>query len=287
MIGAEIMIAAISCGIISALVLCPGFLEAFTGMVYSFSSELRFSSHSSLQYAIVQDRGQGKAMATVLVADDERNMRLLTAARLDGQYKVLTASDGEEALDIIHKGGVDLVVADIMMPHMDGYELLRRLRNEGYSMPFLFLTAKESLEDKERGFSLGTDDYITKPFSSDELLWRIKALLRRTEIAESRKIRIGSVTVDSEKYAVYNDTEYIEFPKKEFDLLFRLLSYPDQIFSKEQLLENVWGYDSSSGEDTVKTHISRIRNKLAGIREFSIITIKGLGYKAVINEGGK
>ena len=226
-------------------------------------------------------------MATVLVADDERNMRLLTAARLDGQYKVLTASDGEEALDIIHKGGVDLVVADIMMPHMDGYELLRRLRNEGYTMPFLFLTAKESLEDKERGFSLGTDDYITKPFSSDELLWRIKALLRRAEIAESRKIRIGSVTVDSEKYAVYNDTEYIEFPKKEFDLLFRLLSYPDQIFSKEQLLENVWGYDSSSGEDTVKTHISRIRNKLAGIREFSIITIKGLGYKAVINEGGK
>ena len=226
-------------------------------------------------------------MATVLVADDERNMRLLTAARLDGQYKVLTASDGEEALDIIHKGGVDLVVADIMMPHMDGYELLRRLRNEGYSMPFLFLTAKESLEDKERGFSLGTDDYITKPFSSDELLWRIKALLRRAEIAESRKIRIGSVTVDSEKYAVYNDTEYIEFPKKEFDLLFRLLSYPDQIFSKDQLLENVWGSDSSSGEDTVKTHISRIRNKLAGIMEFSIITIKGLGYKAVINEGGK
>lgn len=178
-------------------------------------------------------------MATVLVVDDERNMRLLTAARLDGQYKVLTAKDGEEALEIIHKGGVDLVVADIMMPHMDGYELLRKLRDEGYSMPFLFLTAKESLEDKERGFSLGTDDYITKPFSSDELLWRIKALLRRAEIAESRKIRIGSVTVDSEKYAVYSDTEYIEFPKKEFDLLFRLLSYPDQIFSKEQLLENV------------------------------------------------
>ena len=226
-------------------------------------------------------------MATVLVVDDERNMRLLTAARLDGLYKVLTAADGREALEIIHRGGVDLVVADIMMPHMDGYELLRQIRNEGCSVPFLFLTAKESLEDKERGFSLGTDDYITKPFSSDELLWRIKALLRRAEIAESRKIRIGSVTVDSEKYAVYNDMEYIEFPKKEFDLLFRLLSYPDQIFSKEQLLENVWGSDSSSGEDTVKTHVSRIRNKLAGIREFSIITIKGLGYKAVINEGAR
>ena len=227
-------------------------------------------------------------MATILIVDDERNMRLLTAARLDGLYNVITASDGHEAMDIIHKGNIDLVVADIMMPVMDGYDLLRTLRNEGYKMPFLFLTAKESLGDKEHGFSLGTDDYITKPFSSDELIWRIKALLRRANIAESRKIQIGAVVVDSEKYAVYSDSEYIEFPKKEFDILFRLLSYPDQIFSKEQLMESIWGYDSSSGDDTVKTHISRIRNRLNGIKEFSIITIKGLGYKAVINsEAGK
>ncbi len=227
-------------------------------------------------------------MATILIVDDERNMRLLTAARLDGLYNVITASDGQEAMDIIHKGNIDLVVADIMMPVMDGYDLLRTLRNEGYKMPFLFLTAKEALGDKERGFSLGTDDYITKPFSSDELIWRIKALLRRANIAESRKIQIGAVVVDSEKYAVYSDSEYIEFPKKEFDILFRLLSYPDQIFSKEQLMESIWGYDSPSGDDTVKTHISRIRNRLNGIQEFSIITIKGLGYKAVINsEAGK
>ena len=122
-------------------------------------------------------------MATILIVDDERNMRLLTAARLEGQYRVVTASDGKEAMEIIHKGNIDLVVADIMMPVMDGYDLLRTLRQEGYRMPFLFLSAKESLGDKERGFSLGTDDYITKPFSSDELLWRIKALLRRANIA--------------------------------------------------------------------------------------------------------
>ena len=226
-------------------------------------------------------------MATILIVDDERNMRLLTAARLDGLYNVVTASDGEEALDIIHKGGIDLVVADIMMPRMDGYDLLRTLRSEGYKMPFLFLTAKESLGDKERGFQLGTDDYITKPFSSDELIWRIKALLRRTDIAESRKIRIGSVTVDSEKYAVYNDSEYIEFPKEEFDILFRLLSYPERIFSKEELMESIWGYDSPSGDETIKTHISRIRNRLKNIHEFSIITTKGLGYRATINEKRK
>ncbi len=223
-------------------------------------------------------------MATILIVDDERNMRLLTAARLEGLYKVQTASDGKEALDIIHKGGIDLVVADIMMPVMDGYELLRTLRREGYKMPFLFLTAKESLEDKEHGFSLGTDDYITKPFSSDELIWRIKALLRRADIQESNKIRIKNVTIDSERYAVYTDSEYIEFPKKEFNLLFKLLSYPERIFSKQELMEAVWGYDSDSAEDTIKTHISRIRNRLSGIDCFSIITIKGLGYKAVINE---
>ena len=223
-------------------------------------------------------------MATILIVDDERNMRLLTAARLDGQYKVITASDGKEAIDIIHKGNIDLVIADIMMPVMDGYDLLKTLREEGYRMPFLFLTAKEALGDKERGFSLGTDDYMTKPFSSDELIWRVKALLRRANIAESKKILIGSVTVDSEKYALYNNSEYVEFPKKEFDILFKLLSYPGQIFSKEQLMASLWGSDSPSGEDTVKTHISRIRNRLTDIHEFSIITVKGLGYKAVIED---
>ena len=219
-------------------------------------------------------------MATLLVVEDDRNMRLLTSARLKDYYTVLTACDGEEALKIIHKGGIDLVISDIMMPNMDGYELLKTLREEGLQTPFLFLTAKETPNDMEKGFDLGTDDYMIKPFSSEELLWRVKALLRRANINHERKIKIGRVTVDSEKYAVYSDGEYIEFPKKEFDLLFKLLSYPEQIFSKEQILNSVWGITSESGEETIKTHISRIRNKLKNMPELNIQTIKGLGYRA-------
>ena len=222
-------------------------------------------------------------MATILVAEDDRNMRLLTSARLKDYYTVHTACDGQEALEIIHRGGIDLIIADIMMPNMDGYELLKVLRAEGYSTPFLFLTAREAFTDKEKGFELGTDDYMTKPFSSDELLWRVKALLRRANINQEKKISVGNITVDSEKYAVYSDNEYIEFPKKEFDLLFRLLSYPEQIFSKEQLLNSVWGITSESGEETIKTHISRIRNRLKNMPEINIQTIKGLGYKATLN----
>ncbi len=223
-------------------------------------------------------------MATILIVEDDRNMRLLTAARLGDLYTTVCACDGVEALELIHKGGIDMIVADIMMPRMDGYELLRTIRSEDYTTPYLLLTAKEALDDKQQGFSLGTDDYMTKPFSSDELLWRVGALLRRANIAQSKKIEIGTVTVDSEKYAVYTNEEYIEFSKKEFDLLFKLLSYPDRIFSKEQLLDSIWGYNAESGEETVKTHISRIRNKLKNITEFNIITIKGLGYKADINK---
>ena len=224
---------------------------------------------------------------SVLIVEDDRNMRLLTAARLEDLYTVICADDGIEALEHIHNGGIDLIIADIMMPRMDGYELLKTIREEGYTTPFLMLTAKEALEDKQKGFSLGTDDYMTKPFSSDELMWRTQALLRRADIAQSKKIEIGSVTVDSAKYAVYNDKEYIELPKKEFDLLFKLLSYPDRIFSKEQLLDSIWGMNAESGEETVKTHISRIRNRLKDINEFSIVTLKGLGYKADITKEDK
>ena len=224
-------------------------------------------------------------MATILVVEDDRNMRLLTAARLEDQYTVVTAADGIEALEHIHNGGIDMIIADIMMPRMDGYELLQTIRQEGYTTPYLMLTAKETLDDKQRGFSLGTDDYMTKPFSSDELMWRISALLRRADIAQNQKIEIGRVTVDSKKYAVYTDDEYIELPKKEFDLLFKLLSYPDRIFSKEQLLDSVWGVNAETGEETVKTHMSRIRNRLKNIEDIKIVTLKGLGYKADISKG--
>ncbi len=226
-------------------------------------------------------------MATILVVEDDRSMRMLTAARLEDQYTVVCAEDGVEALEYIRKGGIDMIIADIMMPRMDGYELLQTIRQEGYDTPYLMLTAKETLDDKQRGFSLGTDDYMTKPFSSDELMWRIGALLRRADIAQNKKIEIGRVVVDSKKYAVYTDEEYIEFPKKEFELLFKLLSYPDRIFSKEQLLDSIWGVNAETGEETVKTHVSRIRNRLKNIEEIKITTLKGLGYKADIDKDEK
>ena len=224
-------------------------------------------------------------MATILIVEDNKNTQLLTAARLKTHFNILTADDGLEALDIIYDKHIDLVVADIMMPNMDGYELLKRLRGENYTMPVLLLTAKQSFEDKREGFDSGSDDYMTKPVNYDELLLRINALLRRAGIASERKITVGTVTVDSAAYTVKSDAVSLELPKKEFEILYKLLSYPGMIFTKNQLLNEVWGYDSDSTEDTVKTHISRLRNKLQGFSDFEVVTVKGLGYKAEIKGG--
>ena len=224
-------------------------------------------------------------MATILIVEDNKNTQLLTAARLKQHFNIMTADDGLEALDIIYDKHIDLVVADIMMPNMDGYELLKRLRSEDYTMPVLLLTAKQSYEDKREGFDSGSDDYMTKPVDYDELLLRINALLRRAGIASERKITVGSVTVDSAAYTVKSGTLSLELPKKEFEILYKLLSYPGMIFTKNQLLNEVWGYDSDSTEDTVKTHISRLRNKLVGFTEFEVVTVKGLGYKAEVKGG--
>ena len=197
-------------------------------------------------------------MATILLAEDNEAVRLLTQAKLRHQFTVVTAANGREALDILNRQHVDLIVADVMMPVMDGYQLVRTLRAEGNEIPVLFLTALQSMDSKREGFSSGIDDYLTKPVDYEELIWRIQALLRRAHIASEQQI----------------------LPKKEFDLLYKLLSYPGQIFTRSQLLDDVWGYVSESGEDTVKTHISRLRNRLKDVDDFQIITIKGLGYKA-------
>lgn len=225
-------------------------------------------------------------MATILIAEDDRNIQLLVAARLKSQYAVVCADDGLEALNIIESQKIDLLIADIMMPKMDGFRLVQTIRENGFTLPVLMLTAKQSFDDKKTGFSSGTDDYMTKPVNYEELQWRIEALLRRARIASDNKIVIGSVTLSLSTYTVAKGDQTTELPKKEFDLLYKLLSYPGQIFTKNQLLDEIWGYDSESGEDTVKTHISRLRNKFQDIDEFQIITVKGLGYKAEI-QGGK
>lgn len=225
-------------------------------------------------------------MITILIAEDDNNIQLLVAARLKSRYTVICANNGQEALNIIESQRIDLLIADIMMPIMDGFRLVQTIRNNGFTVPVLMLTAKQSFDDKRTGFSSGTDDYMTKPVNYEELLWRIEALLRRARITSENKITVGNVILDSSSYTIAAEDKVTELPKKEFDLLFKLLSYPGQIFTKNQLLDDIWGYDSESGEETIKTHISRLRNKFQNIDEFKIITIKGLGYKAEIT-GGK
>lgn len=224
-------------------------------------------------------------MATILLVEDDNAMRLLTRAKLKPYYNVVTANDGVEAMDYLESRRVDLIIADVMMPRMDGYTLVRRLRADGDQTPILLLTAKQTFEDKREGFSSGIDDYMTKPVNFDELLWRLEALLRRAHIASERKIVIGGVTLDSTSYTLERNEERLELPKKEFELLYKLLSYPGQIFTRNQLLDDIWGFDSESGEDTIKVHVSRLRNRLRDMSEFRIVTIKGLGYKAEITEG--
>lgn len=221
-------------------------------------------------------------MVTILVVEDNEHTRLLTEARLKRYYNVVTAENGSEALDIFYERQIDLIIADIMMPIMDGYEMVKHLRENKEEVPILFLTAKSTFEDKKIGFDLGIDDYITKPIDYEELLLRIKALLRRANISNKMKINIGDFEMDENDYSVISNGTNIELTKKEFDLLFKLLSYPNRVMTKMQLLEDIWGYESNSSEDTIKTHINKIRNKLKEVKEFEIVSVKGLGYKVVM-----
>lgn len=223
-------------------------------------------------------------MATILVVEDDANTRLLTTARLKPYYTVLTAENGQEAIDIFYNKPVDLIVTDVMMPVMDGYELVKTLRDYKQHVPVIFLTAKDTFEDKREGFASGIDDYMTKPFRYEELLWRIEALLRRANIESSKKLQAGNSLLDQDSYTVTDgEGNVVQLPAKEFDLLFHLLSSPGQIFTKQQLLDKVWGLDSESDDSTVKTHVNRLRNRFADNRDFEIVTVRGLGYKGIIH----
>lgn len=223
-------------------------------------------------------------MAVILVVEDNKNTQLLTATRLKPYFEVVCANDGLDALDIFYARHIDLVISDIMMPNMDGYELLQRIRSEGFNTPVLLLTAKQTLQDKREGYKLGTDDYVTKPVDYDELLLRINALLRRARIATERLITVGELAIDESEHVATYKGEIIPFSRKEFDLLYKFLSYPGKIFTKKQLLDEIWGIDSECTEDTIKTHINRLRNKLIECNEIEIVTIKGFGYKVEINK---
>ena len=223
-------------------------------------------------------------MIHILVVDDDKNTRLFLSAVLEGAgYTVSTASNGIDALEVMDREHIDLVVLDIMMPKMDGYEFTRTLREADNSLPILMVSAKQLPSDKHKGFMVGTDDYMTKPIDDEEMLYRIKALLRRAKIASERKIEIGSVVIDYDSLTVTREGEVIELPQKEFMLLYKLLSYPGKIFTRIQLMDEIWGADSDTGWETVTVHIGRLRKRFEGWDEFSIESVRGLGYKAVKN----
>lgn len=220
-------------------------------------------------------------MVNILVVEDDDNLRrLMHDYLIQNGYQVYGTDDGVKALEIIGSVHIDLIISDIMMPNMDGYELTEVLRKTNFELPILMITAKESLEDKKKGFLAGTDDYMVKPVDLDEMLLRIKAILRRAHIANERKLVVGNVTLDYDKLTLSTDQLLIELPKKEFYLLFKLLSYPKQIFTRQQLMDEIWGMDVESDIRTVDVHIKRLREKLIEIKDFNIVTVRGLGYKA-------
>jgi len=218
----------------------------------------------------------------ILVVEDDANTRKLLCAILkQGGFEPLQAEDGARALDVMDKEHVDLVLLDLMMPNMDGYKLTRELRGAWKHLPILMVTAKQEPKDKHEGFIAGTDDYMTKPFDERELLLRIKALLRRSQIASERKMVIGEVVLDYDALTVSRNGETKTLPQKEFQLLFKLLTYPGTIFTRIQLMDEIWGMESDTGDHTLNVHINRLRERFYGWQEFEIITIRGLGYKAV------
>lgn len=223
-------------------------------------------------------------MFHILVVDDDKNTRRLLKAVIENDgYRVSTAENGEQALEIMDKEVIELVVLDIMMPKMDGYEFTKVLRSVNNNLPILMLSAKQMPDDKRKGFLVGTDDYMTKPVDEVEMLLRIKALLRRAKIATEHKIKIGDVVLDYDSFSVTKNENTQVLPQKEFLLLYKLLSYPGKIFTRIQLMDEIRGNDCDTGWETVTVHIGRLRKRFENWNEFEIQSVRGLGYKAVKN----
>ena len=222
-------------------------------------------------------------MFNILVIEDNKNMRKLICATLkQNGYSTFEAEDGEVGLDVLDTTHIDLIICDIMMPNMDGYEFTETLRDGHCETPIIIVTAKEQLEDKKKGFSIGADDYMVKPIDFEELILRIGAILRRSKIVNDHKITIGNTILDYNSLSVTSNGECNTLPKKEFYLLFKLVSLPDTIFTRRQLLDEIWGMESMADERTVDVHIKRIRERYRDSNDFEIVTVRGLGYKAVI-----
>ena len=221
-------------------------------------------------------------MFQLLVVEDNRELREMFCMVLtENGYTTLQAGDGEEALNVIAEHYVDLMITDVMMPGMDGFELSRDLRNAGYTFPILMITAKGEQTDKRDGFLAGTDDYMVKPVDVNEMLWRVSALLRRVQSINERTLHLGDTTLQCDSLTVCDAQGSVLLPQKEFFLLLKLLASPGRIFTRKQIMDEIWGVDAEADPHTLEVHISRLRDRFRDNKDFEIVTVRGLGYKAV------
>jgi DNA-binding response OmpR family regulator len=222
-------------------------------------------------------------MFKLLIVEDDRELNRTVCSYLNQNgYETTGCLSADEAYDAMYGGTMfDLIISDIMMPGVDGFEFAQTIREQNQEIPILFMTARDDFAAKQRGFKVGIDDYMTKPIDLDELLLRIGALLRRAKIVSSKKLEIGSLTMDADEHTVYVNDNEINLTVREFNLLYKLLSYPKKTFTRSQLMDEFWDGDSSSGLRTVDVYMTKLRNKFAGCKDFEIVTVHGLGYKAV------
>lgn len=223
-------------------------------------------------------------MFSILVVEDDETLNKMICAKLkQEQFEVHTAFDGEQALEIMDQVHVDILICDIMMPKMDGYELTDAIRQANYTLPILMVTAKDQIEDMEMGFHVGTDDYLIKPFNMKEMVLRVHALLKRSQIMNEHRMTVGSAVLDYDALTVKIKEETQDLPPKEFYLLYKLLSSPNHIFTRLELMDEIWGMDSEADERTVDSHIKKLRRKFEECSDFEIVTVRGLGYKVKVN----
>ena len=221
-------------------------------------------------------------MFRILIAEDDKELRqLFQHVLMKNGYAVTGVADGKEALDAMDKGYYDLIISDIMMPVMDGYELVSSLRQAGINTPVMMITAKDAFDDMRLGFLSGTDDYMVKPVNVNEMVLRVGALLRRAQMINERRQTIGNTVLECDSLTVTCNGESMVLPQKEFMLLYKMASFPGRIFTRQQLMDDIWGYESDSDTLTVDVHIGRLRDRFKDNTDFKIVTIRGVGYKVV------
>lgn len=221
-------------------------------------------------------------MFQILIVEDDKELSQLFQKVLEKNgYQVKSASDGAQALEVLDKEYIDLIISDIMMPVMDGYELVHRLRDSDNHIPVMMITAKDAFDDMRRGFVSGTDDYMVKPVNVNEMVLRVGALLRRAQMINERRQTIGSTVMDLDSLTVTTEDESFILPQKEFMILYKMSAYPGKIFTRNQLMDEIWGYENESDTHTVDVHIGRLRDRFRDSKDFKIVTIRGVGYKVV------